>query len=106
MKGKPDFKNIKLGEIRGAGVHELFVSCPACGHNRSLELAAFSRFADGDALEAIGRAMKCLKCRRRGSHGVYPESRPWVWYLRRTGQDHRLPYWAPMVPHEGEVEVG
>ena len=42
---------------------------------------------------------------RRGGASANPESRLWVAHLRKTGQRHRLPYWAPFMPEAEDADV-
>ena len=96
MKGDPNFSDIFLGEIRRAGV-DLWVRCPSCGHDAMIA-ATKIRHPDTVRLAQLADVFHCTHCNRRGGQGVQPEPKAWVQHLRRTGQYHRLPYWAPMMP--------
>lgn len=89
---------IYLGEVRAARL-ALYVRCPICLHTAEIPAMQMPLPDDFD-MNDVGHRLKCSQCRRRGGHSVYPDHQPWVRHLRATGQEHRLPWFSPMIRDE------
>jgi len=48
----------------------------------------------------VAHALKCGGCGRAGGNSAHPDPKAWVRYLRRSGQRHREPWYAPMIRDE------
>lgn len=91
---RKDLPPVLLGELRQAGV-PVFVKCP-CFRMVTIEATALPLPDDAD-MSRLGHALKCTVCGRSGGITATPEPKPWVLYLRRTGQRDRMPWYAPMI---------
>lgn len=93
---------VLLGELRKIGVR-LHVVCPLCSHLTYLDPNKVKGSYDTPIKELSSR-LRCTKCLRKGGINVTEETIPWVHYLRRTGQYHRLTNMMRMVREEGSDE--
>ena len=86
-----------LGECR-EGQIPISMSCPRCHRTWQIDPATI----EGDAampIKALAPRFPC-ECGRRGGPGASPERRPWIQWLRKTGQHKRLPWSAAFVRDE------
>ena len=95
-----DLPPVRLGELRKASV-PLAVSCPVCSHRANVDPTRV-RGPDNLDIKELTSCFRCQKCLRRGGMSVSPESKPWVWHLRRTRQFHRISPMMKMIRDEGE----
>lgn len=93
--GRPELPPVLLGELRSAGI-DIMAKCGLCGRISMIAPGDLVLPDDAD-MSRVARALKCTECGRAGGNGAHPEPAPWVRYLRRTGQRHREPWYAPMI---------
>jgi hypothetical protein len=53
----------------------------------------------------IAVRLRCTGCTRPRGGSVMPLSRLWIAHLRKTGQRHRLPDWAPFSPETEDADI-
>ena len=77
-----------LGECR-EGIVPISMNCPLCRRAWLLDPATIA--GDGAMpVKVLGDGLTC-ECGRRGGLSANPDRRPWVRWLRKTGQAKRLP---------------
>lgn len=92
-RARPELPPVLLGEVRAAGI-EVEAYCALCMHRAVIPAEKLAAMPDDTVLDTLARRTRCTGCNRTGGHGVVPAPQAWIAYLRKTGQDHRLPYWA------------
>ena len=95
---RPPKPPITLGELRAGNV-PLSASCPICHRGATFEPHAID-VPDTTTVEDMTRRLRCTGCGRKGGMSVCPDGEAWVWYLRRTGQRDRLPWYQCFVRDE------
>lgn len=93
--GRSDPPLVLLGELRREGI-PIMARCAMCGHMTMLDPAGLKLPDDAD-MNRVAHALRCTGCGRVGGNDAHPEPRPWVRYLRRSGQRVREPWYAPMI---------
>lgn len=95
---RPDPPPILLGELRRERI-QIMARCGICSRFAMLdpELLALS---DDASMDRVAHALKCGGCGRAGGNSAHPDPKSWVRYLRRSGQRHREPWYAPMIRDE------
>lgn len=96
--GRPDLPPVLLGELRREQI-QVMAKCGLCGRIEMLDSAALPLPDDAD-MSRVGQALKCTGCGRRGGNNAHPDPQSWVRFLRRSGQRHREPWYAPMIRSE------
>lgn len=93
--GRPELPPIFLGELRRERI-QIMARCGICGRMTMLDPAGLNLPDDAD-MNRVAHALRCMECGRVGGNNAHPEPQPWVRYLRRSGQRHREPWYAPMI---------
>jgi hypothetical protein len=86
-----------FGECK-EGCIPISMHCPLCKRVWTLDIATIEG-DDAMPVNALARRYT-WECGRRGGLGASPEHRKWVQWLRKTGQQARLPYTAAFVRDE------
>ena len=97
---RPALPPILLGELRQAGIG-IGVRCPICNASSDMSAAEIDLPDDAD-MDRLSRALRCLRCGRKGGISAYPEPARWVRHLRKTGQRDRLPWFTPKIGDDGD----
>jgi hypothetical protein len=99
---RPEPPPILLGELRRELI-QIMARCTICSRMTMLDPTGLPLPDEAD-MTRVAHALKCGDCGRAGGNSAHPDPKAWVRYLRRSGQRHREPWYAPMIRDEPETD--